>query len=773
MGYQPFLIAAPRVGLERDLEPWLLPNDAYPTLEDCYLFRGRIKKKEGYRVLDRLHYVIATVGAGPNVTTISFTIPGVGAGTHLTPFQSSFVFGTVIFTDNGANGFFQTDGGVGSSINYTNGNVTLNVVTSVPAGTKVLYYPGLPTMGLPTLQNNIAIESGTTNKEILMGFDTKFSYLFDGTTLSFIGKSFYKTTGTAFNWTGTDADFFWTTNYLSCMWASNFVPGFQNSPEATTASSGDGIRWFDQDQSGWVNFLPPLDSTGSPSFLQGALILLPYKGRLVALNTWEGISYAARKNFPQRARWSQLGTPFAPSTAPVPSGFTGVAVDNAWFSDAANPGLGGFFDAPTLEMIVSAQFVKDTLIVFFESSTWQLRYTGNELLPFAWEKINTELGASSTFSEVPFDKIVLGIGDVGIHACDSVNVERIDQRIPNEVFYIQNTEEGRSRVYGIRDYYNELVYWTIPYVGPSQQQAVDDEIGPIPPSGVPIVYPNKILTYNYVDQAYSFFNDSFTCFGYYSKADGDALWSSLDTWQEAVYNWVPGTYQESFQYVVAGNQQGYVEIFDPELTYNGPSLLISDVTGIDGKTITCVNHNLPAGTTIRVRNGTAFAFFKILSVTSANVFVTDATASNQFPGIFSGDADITVISNINIITKRFNPFINEGAQVRLGFVDFYVNRTTSGQFSVNIYLDEDTTLPTNRVVVASFPETTYTTSPDTAPYLEQKLWKRAYFENISQLFQIQITLNDAQLRNLDVIQSDFTLQGMILWFDKSGRLINV
>ena len=43
----------------------------------------------------------------------------------------------------------------------------------------------------------------------------------------------------------------------------------------------------------------------------------------------------------------------------------------------------------TDEQIISCEFIKDRLIVFFERSTWELAYTGNEVLPFIWQKINT------------------------------------------------------------------------------------------------------------------------------------------------------------------------------------------------------------------------------------------------------------------------------------------------------------------------------------------------------------------------------------------------
>ena len=46
--YQPYLIANARTGLELDMEPWLLPGDAFSTLDNFSLFQGKIVKRMGY-----------------------------------------------------------------------------------------------------------------------------------------------------------------------------------------------------------------------------------------------------------------------------------------------------------------------------------------------------------------------------------------------------------------------------------------------------------------------------------------------------------------------------------------------------------------------------------------------------------------------------------------------------------------------------------------------------------------------------------------------------
>lgn len=772
MADTPFLIAAPKIGLERDLSSWLLPNDAYPQIEDAYLWRGRIKKKQGYKLLGRLNRVVATVVGAPS-TSIFFFVEGVPATTPLTPRQSTFVFNGVTYVDfpttPTTGEFFFTTGGAVSGIDYTTGLVTLNLAAPANVGTQVFYFPGLPVMGLPPLEQLSTSQSPVP--DITMGFDTKFSYYFSDAAGRFVDASNYKGTTTIFTWTGDDADFFWAYNYVNALWVTNFVKGFQSNPTATIIGNGDGIRWFDQDKSGWINYLPPINAAHN-IFLGGALMMIAYKGRLMAFNTWEGTSYATLQNFPQRARWSQIGSPFY--DANKPTNFQGGTNQiDAWNSDT--PGFGGFIDAPTSEPIVSCQFLKDTLVVYFQNSTWQLAYTGNELLPFLWVKINTELGALSTFSEVPFDKIVLGVGSVGIHACDTVNVERIDQKIPDEVFAIQGSNFGRERVYGIRDYYTQLVYWSVPYLGADHSGAVDDVRATLPPAGIDLVYPNRILAYNYIDQSYSFFNDSFTAFGYYALGNTVTWANTTSQWQATLFKWVTPSSIPAFPYVVAGNQQGFVEIFDPQLVTNSESLFISAIVTVTPQiyTITSLNHNLFNGMIIGISNNGSAYVFGVVQVLTKDTFTWELELPDVLlGGAFAGNAIIQVVPIFNVITKRFSPFIEEASQNRISFIDIYVDRTANGEFQVVVYQDEDNSLPTNELTVSTFPESTYTNSPDILPYKNAKLWKRVYMTQVAQEFQLQFTLNDDQLKDPDIAASNIVIHGLILWISKSGRLIN-
>jgi len=83
--------------------------------------------------------------------------------------------------------------------------------------------------------------------------------------------------------------------------------------------------------------------------------------------------------YKNRCRYSVFGSP--------------LPDDTAWlqYPDPGYKGA-GWTDAPTTEAIISVGFIKDRLIVYFETSTYELAATGNGVLPFIWQKLNTEFG---------------------------------------------------------------------------------------------------------------------------------------------------------------------------------------------------------------------------------------------------------------------------------------------------------------------------------------------------------------------------------------------
>ena len=93
-GYSPLKITGMTTGLVQERENFLLPDDAYPILQNAYVWRERIIRKSGFQLLGRLQRNIGTTNGSGNLT--------VTIAPH--PIQSgiaSFVVGSDIFTDPG------------------------------------------------------------------------------------------------------------------------------------------------------------------------------------------------------------------------------------------------------------------------------------------------------------------------------------------------------------------------------------------------------------------------------------------------------------------------------------------------------------------------------------------------------------------------------------------------------------------------------------------------------------------------------------------------
>jgi len=43
MAFDRFLVGPINTGLERDLKPFLIADDAFTLLQNCYVFRGRVE----------------------------------------------------------------------------------------------------------------------------------------------------------------------------------------------------------------------------------------------------------------------------------------------------------------------------------------------------------------------------------------------------------------------------------------------------------------------------------------------------------------------------------------------------------------------------------------------------------------------------------------------------------------------------------------------------------------------------------------------------------
>ncbi len=806
-----FLIAPIDEGLRTDLKSWLIPDSAYAELNNAYIFRGRLKKRVGSlytgsvsdgELGSRLRVLLPTTkvsvgttnGSGDLSGTVSgasgkvgqkFSIggevftcvvegtPGTltttgSATTHtFNTTSGAFVFAgaaptteVYFYPDGGGHGapaagvvtgvlpgaIFKigqqfsvsgkiltvnvlgtpatllTTGTYSGTLNTTTGIYTLQDLTGSP---NAYFYPAEPVMGLTQY------EAGTVHNQTAYAFDTQFAYRYTGN--SWLKENLPY-------WSGNNYNFVWSYNWDGV--TANSTVLFTTNFNATTGTSPNGDPMYYYNGNTWTAWKPKFLS-GTGYNIQTCRIIIPFKNRLLLLNTIESDSAGTTNYaFTNRCRYSQNGSPLNQYAFYEPN-------ETNWLG-------GGYIDGPTEEDIVGAELIRDRCIIYFERSTWELAYTGNEAIPFIWQQVNTELGSEATFSTVPFDKFILNVGPNGIQMCNGINVDRIDDKIPDEVFDIRIKNQGMQRVAGVRDYYTEMVYWTYPTDDNPWAQ----------------YYPNKMFVFNYKNGTWALNDDCFTTFGYWEQQT-DRTWADMDkAWAEVNQSWTSNVNAAQFRHVIAGNQHGYVV----ELA-RGESALVANLSvsglvytaGTESVRLRVNDHSLAEGDFIKLSgfNGSSISgIYKIYKIDDKDYIILNGIDSD--PGTYTGGGVIARVPNLNILSKEWNPYKNNNRAFQLSRIDFAVKKTDAGQVTIEYYPSHSQEPLYQKA--KSNGSALGTSVLETTPYAlypleaEQRLlWHSVFFNAEGDTVQIRIYLSDDQMLDSTISESDFVLEGLILY----------
>ena len=527
--------------------------------------------------------------------------------------------------------------------------------------TSVFYYPTDTIMGFSQF------EQVPVNNEPAFAFDTQFAYKFNGY------RWLYSGPGPITYFHGTDAQFFWSCNYHgvapgeTIMIVSNF-----NATPGTPSPTDDPMWYYDGTQ--WNIFAPisiPGGPTGGQKTIVQAKLILPYKNHLHLMDTIEqvttisgGVTTYNNTRYQSRDRFSWIGSPIGGSAK---AGYPFYEYGQLGYSG------GGWVDAGTQEAINSAEYLKDRLDIGFERSTYELTYTGNETEPFQWNKLNTELGCESPFATVPFDKAIFSIGVSGITACNGMNVERIDQDIPDYIFGANNNSSGTYRIQGIRDYKTEMVYWSLPVQDKTKWS----------------YFPNTVLVYNYKNNSWATNDDCITSWGYFEQST-DKTWADMNIpWYKCNFAWNSYLTLAKDRLILIGNQQGYISILNPTLTSNSNSILITnfvyDPTTLIS-TLTIMNHTLRPGDFIDLQDLTGVVLdpsdqgiHQVITVTDANTITLNdvlVTSGGDPKAPYLGGGSCSRVSRISMKTKQWNFYLKEGRNFLVNKIDFLVARSS-------------------------------------------------------------------------------------------------
>lgn len=597
--------------------------------------------------------------------------------------------------------------------------------------------------------------------------------------------------------------------------ASGLTPGLLIYLTNREGSTLDCIRWYDGDPTngnpssptfatgnGWVNFVPPLSQgdiaianlVADQYYLVGAKILLPFKDRMIALGPV--VQNAAGQKFylQDTIIYSEVGTvyytasfqgdPVVPTNTPTslltPTNRGSVAA--AWFTD--QPGFGGFLTLGLNQAINSADYSEDVLILGLENSQVRLVFTGNDIFPFQAYLIDTQFGTSSTHSTIVLDDAIISRGNTGIVATSQTQCQRIDQDIADEVFQFNLRNNGAERVTSGKDFINQWFYMS--YKGNQSNTTV---------------FPDKTLFYNYDSNTWAMFDAAYTHYGFF-RVTSAVSWSKLPyvSWRSWTAPWSAGISTIDQPYMIAGNQQGF--IVRPGVgTQESDSLYIRDFSG---SIVTCPNHGLKdldyiyiedcIGTISSEVNNKSFS----VDVKTADTFELRNTITT---GTYLGGGVIRRLYQPFIQTKQFPTAWQDARATRIGVQRYLLTTTNSGRVTLLIYLNQNATDAYNDGPLLPDPTTTNTglifstvlyTCPETTNLgltafnsnLQQqsgaqsaRFWHRVSQSMIGDTVQFAITLNDAQMLELDANDNpsyafdEIELHGAILDVYPSRMLI--
>jgi hypothetical protein len=374
--------------------------------------------------------------------------------------------------------------------------------------------------------------------------------------------------------------------------------------------------------------------------IETALHLFDFKDRLVVLSTIEsGTQYGLR------IRVSGTG-----------------AYGDIFTNDAIGAGL---IDIPDSSFIQGSDFNRDDLLIFTELSTWILKYTSNDVVPFSLDKIDGTRGSTAPHGTITYLNRTNALSPRGLIITDGYAISRSDDKIPNYSYNSINP-----------DRYSQC------FAGAVDEDRDHYLIHPTPESEISDV----ILVTNYQEDNYAVYRIPLSCMGEYVN-QFDITWNDLSiysTWDElaTVYkNWNSFAYTKGSPFSVGGGHRGQITRLNDNETEDYP-VKIRNIQILDPQTLRITTDfqewvlgdyiNFNAITGMVELNGKQVPITNVID--SYTFDVSPIYTANFNPYVSNGVCSKVIVFETK--TKKFNPFAENDQKVRCGWVYFYVS--TSG-----------------------------------------------------------------------------------------------
>jgi len=730
MNYQGYLIANFETGLDRERQPWLLPDDAQFELLDGFVYRGVWQKREGYS-----QYATGQRGGSPycesrmvHTVTVSANEAADGARTSFTFTVSGTTkplrrggFRAIDRTALGVQAQIIQDNGLGGTKTGSNGTITtvLNYTTTLatPQGVTFTVAPaaghtitlaldvhqGFPVMGVMNFYTQI------NTKELIVA-DTTYVNRYNAVTNRLDDIS------PAVLLTGDKTNFMSWVNYpdpqnFQRLLFVNFkdpiqqydgtsitvYPVYTTSNQVTAAAFGTG-----NGTTGPYTFTTPASTgivPGSITITAAAQVVTDNQfGQLqgAGSGTVNYLTGAISVTFnavvpgatPITITYKQLADPIETAlhiyqfkdrlivAYTIEDGIeyglrlrisgTG-AMGDVFTNDAIGAGV---IDIPASTFISSGDFNRDDLLLFLQNETWVVKYTQNDVVPFTLDRIDGSRGSQAPYGSITYLNRTNALSPLGLILTDGYSVERADDKLP-EFSYNEIDSDNFNLCFAgsvdkDRDHY--LIY-------PTMGEVMSD----------------RILITNYEEDNYSIYRIPLSCMGNFIISF-DVTWNDLliyNTWDEmaTVYgNWSSFAFSKGAPISIGGGHEGQIVQLNDIETEDYP-VLIRNITIIDSETlqVTTDFQNFEVGDFIALEavsgmtevNNKQAAIITVISPYQFNLRI-DTTGFSTYTT--NGVASKCIVFECK--TKKFNPFANADKKVSCGWVYFYVS-TAGTDLTVN------------------------------------------------------------------------------------------
>jgi len=770
MGFQPFLVGDYRAGLQQNLDPWKLPGDAFQIAENMDMKDGILSRRLGYRRFASYEYLCSTIASislpsGDQVVITTNGNHGLSNGDEVR-FRS--VAGTTelngnryTVTDATATTFDLLDTDGDNFTAYTSGGQITKVSTSAITG--------------------LMLYRDSNDDELLIAADTTYVGLWDSSNDEFDTLDISTVTLNAVSNANpavvtTTAAHGLSTGDKVRLESSTGASDYDGFVCAITVTGGttfslDGVSGLSgAATTGVVHHLNVLSAAesdifsyvnyrGSMFFVNGNDRLLKYDGtnltRVVVDFTnatpTTNVLGTAQHVFLMKERLHLLSPSESGTEQKQRTRFSKPADPDTWH-DQNSGGQGGFVDAPTGDPIVSHGAVDEDEIVFFRRSAWKVRYTGNAILPFRWERINVTRKSESKFGTTLFDKFVTSVGTTGILACNGVAVDRIDKAIPE--FTIQFNADLIERFVAFKFEEAERVWFT--YADNNEETI------------------NHALIYHFEDNGWTthFFGHRIDVTGI-TQADPAVVTTDgahgLEAGDRVQLEDVVGmTEVNDNTYVVASPTSTTFELAGVDSTgftayTSGGEVVIGHPVNVLGEfqatadDMTWSSTEYKWSELFRAWNAGRFqvgASIPLMGDTEGTIWELGFGGSDRSEVVGStvtGD-DFTSI----LRTKRLNPFVEQGANAEFGYIDILFSADSNADVDCTFYLDADP-LPYQ---VDGQDIVTLSLARDHGA--DTRIWKRIYLGAAGSWHEVQLKTT-GQEKYVDI-------HAMIFWMRPAGRL---